>query len=250
MEHPIDDREYATACRTRLEQEGAVVLRGFLKPTAIERVRAEHHGREAEAFFTTETHNVTLTAADPRQPPTSIVNRQIVSTKGCLADDQIPDDSVLRELYESPAVRRFLGRILGIGVLHPYADELSSINVHFHRDGEELGWHFDNSSFAVTLLIQAPEAGGRFQYVPDLRDADGGGLDLAGVERALDDGVGVQELDFEPGDLVVFRGRNSLHRVTPTVGSRTRILVVFAYNTEPGIGLSDEAKETFYGRVG
>ena len=87
--------------------------------------------------------------------------------------DQIPDDSVLRELYESPAVRRFLGRILGIEVLHPYADELSSINVHFHRDGEELGWHFDNSSFAVTLLIQAPEAGGRFQYVPDLRDADG-----------------------------------------------------------------------------
>ena len=40
-----------------------------------------------------------------------------------------------------------------------------------------------------------------------------------------------------------------MHRVTPTGGDRTRILIVFAFNTEPDIGLSDSALGTFYGRT-
>jgi hypothetical protein len=39
-----------------------------------------------------------------------------------------------------------------------------------------------------------------------------------------------------------------MHRVTPTVGAVTRMLVVFAFNDRPGVGLSDSASLTFYGR--
>jgi len=35
--------------------------------------------------------------------------------------------------------------------LYKYDDNLSSINIHFAKTGQELGWHFDNSSFAITL---------------------------------------------------------------------------------------------------
>jgi hypothetical protein len=49
---------------------------------------------------------------------------------------------------------------------------LSSINVHYADEGQELGWHFDNSEFAITLLLQAPQSGGQFEYVRDLRDAE------------------------------------------------------------------------------
>ena len=42
---------------------------------------------------------------------------------------------------------------------------------------------------------------------------------------------------------------DALHRVTPTTGSVTRMLVVFAFNTEPGVTLSDSALTTFYGRT-
>ena len=250
--HPIDDPAYAEECRARLDRNGALVLEGFLTAAALEAVLADVDGREAEAFFTTDTHNVFLTPPDPSVAPDHIVNRQIVSSKGCLADDQIADASLLRRLYESPQLRRFLCRTLGVDSLHPYHDDLSSINVHYHRDGQELGWHFDNSSFAVTLLIQQPRAGGRFEYVADLRDADAveEPPDLAGIEAVLDDGAGVRVLEFAPGDLVIFRGRNSMHRVTPSRGDRTRILAVLAFNTEPGIGLSAQAQETFYGRTG
>jgi hypothetical protein len=59
----------------------------------------------------------------------------------------------------------------------------------------------------------------------------------------------VETLAFAPGDLVLFRGRNAMHRVTSTEGSVTRLLVVFAFNDQPDVALSDSALQTFYGRT-
>ena len=70
------------------------------------------------------------------------------------------------------------------------------------------------------------------------------------VDQILSGRFQVQKLLFDPGDLVLFRGRNSIHRVTPTEGKITRMLVVFAFNDQPGIGLSESALKTFYGRTG
>ena len=74
-------------------------------------------------------------------------------------------------------------------------------------------------------------------------------MNFSGVEAALDGRMLPVGLDIEPGTLVLFRGRNALHRVTPTQGDITRYLVVLAYNSEPGVELSESARQTFYGRV-
>ena len=70
-----------------------------------------------------------------------------------------------------------------------------------------------------------------------------------GIQKILEGTTSPKILEAEDGDLVLFRGRNSIHRVTPTQGRITRMLVVFAFNDQPGIGLSESALETFYGRV-
>ena len=147
------------------------------------------------------------------------------------------------------AFRAFLGNVLGETELYAYADPLSSINVHYASDGQELGWHFDNSSFAITLMIQKPDAGGEFEYVRDVRDADAGEMNFIASANVLDGETDTRKLSMEPGTLVMFRGRNSMHRVTPVIGDRTRILVVFAYNTQPDVSLSESARLTFFGRV-
>ena len=134
--------------------------------------------------------------------------------------------------------------------LYPYADPLSSINIHYAERGQELGWHFDNSSFAITLLIQKPAAGGRFEYLKDLRDAGAGEMNFEGVGALLDGAVAPEVLTMEPGTLVLFRGRNSVHRVSPNESDVTRMLAVLAYNAEPGVALSESARQTFYGRLG
>ena len=98
-------------------------------------------------------------------------------------------------------------------------------------------------------MLQAPDAGGAFEYVKDLRNADQGDMNFEGVDAVLNGDAPVDILPFEPGTLVLFRGRNSIHRVTPTIGDTTRYLVVLAYNSQPGISLSENARQTFYGRV-
>lgn len=247
--HPIGDLEFIATCQQTLAADGALVLSRFFTSTLIDAVLADTDGREDDAFYAAASHNIWLTPPDLARGPDHIFNRQITSTKGLLADDQISATSPLRVVYGDAGLRRFVASVVGVDVLHPYADPLSSINVHFHRDGEELGWHFDNSSFAVTALIRAPQAGGVFEYAPGLRTSETGREDFGAVAAAVDRRVGVRTLDFGEGDLVLFRGRNSMHRVTPSVGSATRVLVVFAWNDEPGISLSDAAKQTFYGRL-
>ena len=74
-------------------------------------------------------------------------------------------------------------------------------------------------------------------------------MNFEGVDAVLNGDRPVDTLPFEPGTLVLFRGRNSMHRVTPTIGDTTRYLVVLAYNSQPGISLSENARQTFYGRI-
>ena len=69
------------------------------------------------------------------------------------------------------------------------------------------------------------------------------------VEKLLDGEMEPSALDIDPGTLVLFRGRNSIHRVSPNESDTTRILAVLAYNSEPGIELSPNARMTFYGRL-
>jgi hypothetical protein len=247
--HSLDDQAYADECRRRLDESGALVLKGFFTAEAVELIVAESADHKGEAFYAASTHNVYLTESDPSLDVTHAYNRQIVSSKGLIADDQVPATSVLRELYESETFRRFLCGVLGIDAIYPYADRLSSINVHFAADGMELGWHFDNSSFAVTMLLRAPAGGGEFQHVPAVRNVEVGDQAFERVDEVLDGRVQPDTLQFEPGDLVLFRGRNALHRVTPTEGPITRMLAVFAFNDQPGVKLSDSALATFYGRT-
>lgn len=247
--HRITEPAYVASCRAALDNDGALVLDGFLTAAAIDQVVTEALERQHQVFYAGSTHNVYLTDPNPALAADHAFNRQVRSTKGLIADDQIPAHSPLRSLYNDADFQHFLAQVLGIDEVHPYADELSSINVHFADEGRELGWHFDNSAFAVTMLLQAPEAGGVFEYVPEVRDADAGDMAFTRVASVLDGQHELQTLSFDPGALVLFRGRNALHRVTPTEGAVTRLLVVFAYNERPGVQLSDSAKETFYGRL-
>ncbi len=249
VDYPLNDPALQDRCRQQLDQQGALVLPGFLTPEALAAVIREGESKQSQAYYTGEMHNVYLRDPDPEFPEQHPRNRPVHSSKGCITDDQIDMDSPLRTLYDSEPFRNFLCAVLGEQQLFSYADPLSSINLHYAAEGQELGWHFDNSSFAITLLIQKPEAGATFEYLEAMRDADAGEMNFEGVARVLNGELRPRSLSIEAGSLVMFRGRNAIHRVTPTEGNRTRMLVVLAYNSQPGIALSETARMTFYGRL-
>jgi hypothetical protein len=247
--YALSDPAFRDRCRATLAEDGVLVLPEFLTPDAIESIRREGAENEHRAYYCRQSHNVYLTPPDPDFPADHPRNRGVLSSKGCIADDSIPTDSPLRALYESPEFRDYLCTVLGEKALYEYADPLSSINLHYANPGQELGWHFDNSSFAITLMIQEPESGGGFEYVKGMRDADKGELNFPGVSQVLDGEIAPKRLSMRAGALVLFRGRNAIHRVAPVEGNRTRMLVVLAYNSKPGISLSESARMTFYGRL-
>ncbi len=247
--YPLGEVGFGADCQARLDRDGVLVLPDLIRPAALQDMQRESEAGQPQAYFCAQDHSVYLTPPDPGYPPDHPANRQLVSSKGCICDDAIGARSPFRTLYDAPEFRDFVKRVTGEAELHPYADPLSSINIHYAKRGQELGWHFDNSSFAITLLIQKPGAGGRFEYIRDLRDADVGEMNYEGVAALLDGRVQPQVLTMEPGTLVLFRGRNSIHRVSPNESDTTRMLAVLAYNNAPGVELSESARMTFYGRL-
>ena len=247
--NPLDSSSFRKQCKATLDKTGALVLDGFIKASAINSVKQDGLDNQNLAYYTSNSHNIYLTPTDLDFPDDHPRNRQINSSKGCITTNQIPDSSALYTLYNATQFKDFLCSVLGEDALYEYADPLSGINLHYASEGQELGWHYDNSSFAITLLVEEPESGGVFEYVRDVRDADAGEMNYQQSADVLDANVTPDTLSILPGALVLFRGRNSMHRVTPTEGATTRMLVVLAYNTEPGISLSESARMTFFGRL-
>ena len=243
------DSDFVQKCKIDLDQNGVLTLSNFLNANTLKELVVEAEDAASQAYFTNSTHNVYLTKIDDRFGLDHVINKQLVSSKGCICTDQIKLTSKLKTLYSSNTFKSFIAAVVGETSLFPYDDPLSSINVHYAGEGQELNWHFDNSEFAITLLLQSPIGGGEFQYLKDFRNADKNEMNFEGVDKLLTGSIAPRILTMKPGTLVLFRGRNSIHRVTPTIGDTKRILVVLAYNSEPGIALSESARKTFYGRL-
>jgi len=48
----------------------------------------------------------------------------------------------------------------------------------------------------------------------------------------------------------VFKGKNTLHKVTTCTGQQSRFIAVFSYYERPGVRFSREDQVGFYGRAG
>ncbi len=246
--HPINHNNFIQFCKKSFLDNGVLTIPNFINDESIKNFCREADSNKDKAFFTKNTHNVFLTPNNNNFSEDHIYNFQISSSKGCITTDQIPKSSGLKIIYKSLIFKNFISKIVGEKKLYEYADPLSSINIHYAKEGQELGWHFDNSNFAVTLLLQKPNEGGIFEYAKDVRYLNNKEVNFEGIEKIIHGEIKPSVLDIQPGTLVLFRGKNSMHKVTPTIGDKTRYLVVFAYNSKPGISLSKSAQKTFYGR--
>ena len=143
--YPLTDpdaaEKLAAGCREAFDADGVICLDGFIRPEAVATLVAETAPLSAEAFFTASTHNVYLTPPDETLAESHVFNRQLTSSKGCICTDQVPQQCALHQLYDASEFRRFIATVVGEEELHPYADPLSSINVHYAgAEGAELAF--------------------------------------------------------------------------------------------------------------
>jgi hypothetical protein len=252
--YPIDALEgpagasFAAEGRRQFEDSGLCLLPGFIRPPALELLAGEANVLCDRAYFCNSSHNAYLTPDDDSLPDDHPARRLEETYVGSLPYDRLPRDSALRRLYQWDPLKDFIGAVLGKPKLYRFADPLGACSINVFRDGGAHGWHFDESEFTVTLMLQAPEAGGAFEYLPGIR----GRADEAEiVARALDGGrEGVVELPFTPGTLLIFGGQKTLHRVTRVLGERPRLVPVLCYSVEPDLKNSEAVRKLFWGRSG
>lgn len=252
--YPLDDLDTPPGsavlerCRAELAASGACDLVGFIRPEAAARIVEEAMAVRPEAHRTETWHNIEFSGKESKLDSDDPLRIQVRSAKWGVAYDQIPQSSPLRALYESDALTRFVGAALEIDPLYRHADALGALNVMYYDPGDELGWHFDNADFVVTLLLQQPTAGGVFEYVPNLRRADDANPE--GVRALLDgDRSRIRTMSGQAGTLALFRGHLSPHRVTPVEGGRPRVNAVLSYARIPDAQISDHGRKIFYGRT-
>ncbi len=235
--------------RDELADDGCAVLPGFLSDVGLGVLLDEARERAPRAFYAEKKlANVHLGDADPSLGPDHPRNRFMLRTNGFVRADEWDETTASWQLYHWPPLSDFLGDCLGKGELHIYDDPVSNMIVNVQRTGQEFNWHFDTNEFTITMLLQAPERGGRFEYVANLRTPADERLD--DVNAVLDgDRNRVRTLDLYPGDLQFFLGRFSLHRVTPTEGPTERLLLIMSFAEEAGMVGSVQRIRTLYGKV-
>jgi hypothetical protein len=235
--------------QARMAETVLCALPGFLKASVMPRLAAESEAlaplayrgpHEASPYFYNYgTDLASLPADHPRR-------RKSPRRLSQVAYDLVPETALIRRLYEWQPLADFLARALKVPALYRCADRFQGLNLSVMEDGGCQQWHFDTNESNITLMMQAAESGGEFEYVPMIRSADAENFDQ--VKAVLDgDTSRVVRLAQEPGMLVLFRGHHSLHRVAPCKGTRRRLQSILAYNSRPGVMGSHASNLLHYG---
>lgn len=241
-------QELIVACRRALAEDGACTLEGFITPQAVTAMVGLAERLDGKAWRSDRAHTVYFQPVDETVPAEHPRAHQVRSAKHGIAYDYIPVDAPLRRLYESDDLTQFIAAVLEKPELYRSADPLDALQITSFHPGEELGWHFDNSEFSITVMYQQAERGGDFEYIPWLRTEDD---ECYGeVQKVLQgDRSNLKVLPSAPGTLAFFRGEHSMHRVTPIAGTDSRINSVLTYGLRPDMKLNDLTSELFYGRT-
>lgn len=235
-------------CRAELATDGMFNLPGFLRPDALAQAVDELTPKLAtEAYTHARRHNIYFRKEVPGLAPDHPALAEVETINHTLCGDQM-QNCVVTRLYEIPEFARFLAATMDKPMLYTMDDPLARVNTMAYRAGEALNWHFDRSEFTTTLLLQAPDEGGEFEYRTDLRSELDPNYDgVARLVKGLDPNV--QKIRLFPGTLNVFRGKNTPHRVTPVKGGTDRIISVFSFYERPAVMFTPEEQVGFYGRT-
>jgi hypothetical protein len=249
LDQPDSDdwKSLVDQCKSSLEETGACILKEFVQQPIFQKMAQEADQSILKSHFCKDNHNVFFEDDDDSLPKDHPLRIRENTSLNSIPYDLMDTKDALHQLYNWDPLMNFLSSVLG-HTLYRMADPMAALTVNCMSEGQNHGWHYDESQVTITLLIQKPEAGGIFECVPDLRKFDTDDYSkLGAILNGSDEGL--VTLNVEPGDLLIFAGFYSLHRVTPVMGKTTRYVGTLCYKDKPNVMNSPEVQRLFYGRV-
>lgn len=253
--YPIDEYDnlmrqaLVERIRQELSQDGCAVVAGFFSTGGLGALLEEAQARVSHTYFSPNKEcNVYLGEGAPDLPSDHPRNVFLERNNGFITADRYDQDSVSRRVYQWQPLKRFIADCLGKDELYIYEDPVSNMIVNVGRPGQQFNWHFDTNEFTITMLLQAADSGGYFEYVPNLRQP--GDECYPEVQQVIEGRSDrVKRLDLKPGDLQIFLGRFSLHRVTKNTGNRDRLLLIMSFAEQPGMVGNRYRVQDLYGKL-
>lgn len=238
-----------TATQQQLQGDGCSVLTGFMRSEVREQLIREGEQRAGDAYYTVETVNVYNTDPFQTYPDNHPAGIQFERGNAFVARDLIPTTDLIHQLYPHPAFKQFLAACFDTEVLYELADPLAGLCLNVLQPQREHPWHFDTNEFTVSLLTKSAESGGEFQYCPNIRSPEHENTE--GVFDVISERTPerIRTLQLQCGDLQLFKGRYSLHRVNQVTGTQDRHTAIFAYTPLPDVIGSVERTRQLFGRV-
>jgi hypothetical protein len=244
-----EGRALLSRAKDDLLADGCTVIRDFIRPSLQETLQQECGAIAPRAHFDVATVNVYNMAVGEDLPQDHPGRLAFERGNAFVPRDRIPADSLIARLYSDEVFQHFIARCFELEELHELADPLSGLVLNVIEPGMEHPWHFDTNEFTVSMLTQDAQEGGAFEYCPGIRSAHEENFD--GVRDVLQGRGGelTRRLPLRPGDLQLFKGRFSLHRVSPVRGGRARHSAIFAYSERRGVVGSMSRTRQLFGRV-
>ncbi|WP_319544785.1 hypothetical protein [Ruegeria conchae] len=254
--YPIDRpdsygyRQLIADLRRDLDVDGCAVLPSFVHEEGLEKLIAEADEVAPKAHRSFNRTNAYFTQDDPSFGIGHPIRRFFDRSNAFVPADNFAASSPLRRIYEYEGFMPFIREALNEPEdrFFRYDDPLADVIINVVEKGGGFPWHFDTNNYTVTLAIQNGEAGGAFEYAPNLRTSED--ENFIGVAAILDGSRrGVHQLELQPGDLQIFKGRYALHRVAPVEGDRKRYVGIFSFVETEGMCGGVERTRQLYGRV-
>jgi hypothetical protein len=246
-----DDAAFAPVaerCKAQLKESSFASLPGFLRPGVAEAMTREVLDAIPRAYRREQSFSAYDESTLEQYPSDHIRRRKHESRQFIVATDVLSKAGRLRTLYRSDVLTQRIAQMLDEPALFQLADPIMGCTSTVMYEGDTHGWHFDLNDFVVSILLQAPEAGGTFDFAPNIRND--GDENYAGVTAAIEgDSQSVRSIKVEAGTLLLFCGRRALHRVPPVRGRLPRVIALFSYDRKPGVRYGSEVYARVVGRT-
>ena len=235
--------------KEELDKYSCSTIKNFILPKSLEIMNSELEKQLDEVYMSKESINPYLYAEDDPKLPKDHPKRTFMKRyNGYLNSDCFPKNSEMKYLYETDELLKFVSACLGVAPIFRWADPLACHAYNVMEPKGILPWHFDSCEFTLSLMIQKPEKGGVFEYCPNIREP--GNENFEEVQKVIaGDRTRVRQLKLEPGDLQIFKGRFTLHRVTKVEGQKSRYMCIPAYVLDPWRVNTPEHSKAIYGKV-
>ncbi len=215
-----------------LQSNALYVLEAFIRPHAITLMTAELESRFADSCRY-DVPRIAYVSPDNSLPEQHPRNQVHPCRYNQVLNYQIPNDSCLRQVFNYQPLTDFLGELCGYETFHRSECPHLALTAKIASGGDTDGWHFDSNDVVFSILLQSPESGGEFEYAPYIRSETQ--QNYGGVGAVFDDPQNnAQRPAMGIGNLTVFKGDLSVHRVTPVTGEKRRIVALFSYDRNPG----------------